>query len=105
MTKVSDFYLSDEIVQLVHTVARLDAKDQERILRIVSLLTLVPVSVQRQTQKMLKELIDRDPSSMLECVASVDEVIEYLEDNILSASDYIGGPESFYCASVSRERN
>ncbi len=105
MAKVRDFYISAEILQLVHTVARLDTKDQERILRIVNLLTLVPASVQRQTQRMLKELIDRDPSSMRDCVASVDEVIEYLEDSVLAAGDYVAGPESFYCASVSRERN
>jgi hypothetical protein len=105
MAKVSNFYISAEVLQLVNTVARLEAKDQERILRIVSLLMLVPVRAQHRTQKMLKELIDRDPSTMRECVASVDEVIEYLEESIIADADYAASAESFYCQPLSRERN
>jgi hypothetical protein len=105
MTEVSDFYISAEVLQLVNTVARLEAKDQERILRIVSLLMLVPASAQRHTQKLLKDLIDRDPSTMLDCVASVDEVIEYLEESVIAGGEYVASPESFYCPPLSRERN
>lgn len=96
MAKVRDLCISGEVLQLVHTVARLESKDQERILRIVSLLTLVPVTVQQRTQKMLKDLIDREPRSMFDCVASVDEVIEYLEDNTVSGGNYLTEPDGFH---------
>lgn len=70
---------SSEIVRLVETVEQLADADQDRILKIVSLLTCVPASVQRNTQRMLKNLLDADPGSILECLEGVDEVIDYLE--------------------------
>jgi hypothetical protein len=97
--------MSEEVLQLVHTVERLGTDDQERILRIVSLLTLVPSAVQRRTQRMLKELIERNPRSMFDCVNGVDEVIEYLEDSILELSDLVSGTDRFFCRPVSRQRN
>jgi hypothetical protein len=105
MSKTSSNAMSEEVLQLVHTVERLGTDDQERILRIVSLLTLVPSAVQRQTQRMLKELIERNPRSMFDCVNGVDEVIEYLEDSILDTPDLISGPDRFFCRPTSRQRN
>lgn len=54
---------------------------------------------------MLKNLIERNPRSMFDCVNAVDEVIEYLEDSILAKTDLISGPDRFYCPPVSRLRN
>lgn len=105
MSKTSTASVSDEVLQLVDTVERLASDDQERILRIVSLLTLVPSPVQQETQRMLKALIDRNPRSMFDCVNGVDEVIEYLEDRVLGASDIFAGRDRFYCSPVSRRQN
>lgn len=98
----------DDIMRLVQTVERLATKDQERILRIVSLLALVPPSVQRTTHRMLKDLLAASPGTMHECVTGVDEVIEYLEDNLLADGDRFGTserPESFGFEAVSARRN
>lgn len=75
--------VSEDVLRLVRTVERLPREDQDKILRIVDLLSLVPLGVQHRTQMMLRELLDRDPASKTECVAGVDDLIEYLEDNVL----------------------
>lgn len=98
----------DDVMRLVKTVERLAAEDQERILRIVSLLTLVPPAVQRKTHQMLKDLLDTAPDTMDECVTGVDEVIEYLEDNLLASNDRMGRAdhaEFFGFQTVSTRRN
>ncbi len=74
---------SKEIVRLVESVEQLTDADQHRIIRIVNLLTRVPASVQRRTQRMLRELLDADPESVVECVEGIDEVIEYLENEAI----------------------
>jgi hypothetical protein len=71
--------MSEDVLRLVRTVERLPLEDQNKILRIVDLLSLVPVFVQERTQRMLRELLDSDPTSKSQCVARVDDVIEYLE--------------------------
>lgn len=80
---LGDTEVSDEVLQLVKTVERLGPADQERILRIVTLLALVPGRVQITTKHMLRRLIDDSPNSVYECV---DQVIEFLEDHILEES-------------------
>ena len=105
MSKSSTVSVSEEVLALVHTVERLAAEDQERILTIVNLLTLVPSAAQQETQRMLKKLIDRNPRSMFDCVNGVDEVIEYLEDCILATSETVTGQDGFFCPRVSRLRN
>jgi hypothetical protein len=80
--------VSEEVLRLVRTVERLPQEDQDKILRIVDLLTLVPVSVQDRTQQMLRELLAREPTSKFECVASIDEVIEYLERNVSMSTEF-----------------
>jgi recombinational DNA repair protein RecR len=95
--------LSEEVLDLVSTVERLAAEDQERILRIVSLLTRVPSAAQQETQRMLKALIDRNPRSMFDCVHGVDEVIEYLENCMVAKR--VTRQDQFYCRPVSRQRN
>jgi mRNA-degrading endonuclease toxin of MazEF toxin-antitoxin module len=71
--------LSNDVLRLVRNVERLPSEDQDKILRLVDLLTLVPVTVQDRTQQMLRELLAREPGTKQECVAGVDEVIAYLE--------------------------
>jgi hypothetical protein len=65
----------------VRTVERLPSEDQDKILRMVDLLTLVPLPVQNRTQRMLRELLERKPDTKRECVAGVDDVLAYLERN------------------------
>jgi hypothetical protein len=77
--------VSDDVLRLVRTVERLPVADQDKILRMVDLLTLVPLPVQHRTQRMLRELLERAPDTKRECVAGVDDVLAYLESNITSA--------------------
>ena len=85
---------SEDVLKLVQTVERLPPEDQDKILHIVDLLSLVPINVQDRTQRMLRELLESGPTSKDECVAGVDDVIEYLEHNVALAADYHG---SFAC--------
>ena len=73
--------LSEDVLRLVRTVEALPAEDQDKILRMVDLLTLVPLPVQHRTQRMLRELLERQPNTKRECVAGVDDVLAYLERN------------------------
>jgi hypothetical protein len=82
--------VSEDVLRLVRTVERLPREDQDKILRIVDLLSLVPIAVQDRTQSMLRELLSRRPESKHECVAGVDDVIDYLERNVSLASQYRG---------------
>lgn len=77
--------LSEDVLRLVHTVERLPSEDQDKILRMVDLLTLVPLPVQNRTQRMLRELLERRPDTKSECVAGVDDVLAYLERNATGA--------------------
>ena len=77
-----DRKITQGVRELVETVGRLDADDQERILRIVTLLALVPRSVQAHTQKMLRELLASNPATASDCIEQVDELIDFLEENI-----------------------
>lgn len=72
---------SEDVLRLVQTVERLPPEDQDKILHIVDLLSLVPIHVQERTQRMLRALLESDPSSKDECVAGVDDLIQYLEDH------------------------
>lgn len=74
--------ISRDVMRLVRTVEKLPLEDQDKIMRIVDLLSLVPLDVQHRTQSMLRTLLDSEPGSKRECVAGVDEVISYLESNI-----------------------
>jgi hypothetical protein len=73
--------VSEDVLRLVRTVERLPSEDQDKILRMVDLLTLVPLQVQNRTQRMLRELLERQPDTKSECVAGVDDVLAYLESN------------------------
>lgn len=75
---------STEVVRLVESVEQLADADQHRILKLVSLLARVPPPVQRTTQHMLRSLIDTDPDSIEECEEGLDEVIEYLENEVIA---------------------
>ncbi|HUL82449.1 MAG TPA: hypothetical protein VL131_09905 [Gammaproteobacteria bacterium] len=87
--------VSEDVLRLVRTVERLPREDQEKILRIVDLLSLVPIRVQDKTQQMLRELLARDPASKNECVAGVDDVIRYLESNVSMSVEFRGMTSSF----------
>lgn len=80
--------VSKDVLRLVRTVERLPREDQDKILRLVDLLSLVPLSVQNRTQRMLRDLLDSDPISKKECVAGVDDLIEYLERNVVIPPAY-----------------
>ena len=95
---------SEDVLRLVQTVERLPLEDQEKILRIVDLLSLVPVAVQDRTQRMLRDLLESDPESKSECVAGVDDVIEYLEYNVELAAEYRGILNQFDYPLASRQR-
>ena len=73
--------VSEDVLRLVRTVERLPREDQDKILRIVDLLSLVPISVQDKTQQMLRDLLAHGLASKRECVAGVNNVIAYLERN------------------------
>jgi len=96
---------SDVVTRLIRTVERLTEEDQGRIFRIVDLLTIASRTVQRRTYRMLKELLDTKPDSIFECTAGVDEVIEYLEDNVISAGEYLNGHSQADNQLTSRQRN
>jgi hypothetical protein len=85
-TEVIDMSVSEDVLRLVRTVERLPSEDQDKILRMVDLLTLVPIRVQHKTQRMLRELLERQPDTKGECVAGVDDVLDYLERNAEAAS-------------------
>lgn len=94
--------VSEDVLRLVRTVERLPREDQEKILRIVDLLSLVPLRVQDKTQQMLRELLARDPASKNECVAGVDDVIRYLESNVAMSCEFRGLLTSFDSAESKR---
>jgi hypothetical protein len=73
---------SDDIGRLVGTVQRLPREDQQRILRLVELLSRAPAGAQRKTQQRLRELVGSDPDSHSLCIARVDELIEDLERSV-----------------------
>ena len=77
--------VSEDVLRLVRTVERLPSEDQDKILRMVDLLTLVPLQVQHRTQRMLRELLERQPDTKSACVAGVDDVLAYLERNATMA--------------------
>ena len=78
---------TDEILKLVRTVAGLPRDDQNRFLRLVDLLCLAPVSVQKHSHERLRELLDANPQSKLECVDGIDDLIDYLERSVAGAED------------------
>lgn len=83
--------VSEDVLRLVRTVERLPSEDQDKILRMVSLLTLVPVTVQHRTQRMLRELLERDPHTKRECVAGVDDMLAYLESHVTALPHGVRG--------------
>jgi SOS response regulatory protein OraA/RecX len=80
--------VSEDVLRLVRTVERLPREDQDKILRIVDLLSLVPIGVQDRTQQMLRELLASEPASKHECVAGIDDVIEYLERHASISAEF-----------------
>jgi CHASE1-domain containing sensor protein len=96
--------VSDDVLRLVRTVERLPSEDQDKILRMVDLLTLVPLTVQHRTQRMLRELLERQPNTKRECVARVDDVLAYLESNAASATQRSESVTRLEFAAVGRIR-
>jgi hypothetical protein len=77
--------VSDDVWRLVRKVERLPSDDQEKIIRMVGLLPLVPLAVQDRTQRLLRELLEQQPTTRRECVARVDDLLDYLERNAIPA--------------------
>ena len=82
--------VSKDVLRLVQTVERLPMEDQDKILRLVDLLSRVPPTVQEHTQKMLRALLASDPVSKRECVAGIDDLIAYLERHASTGVDRRG---------------
>jgi hypothetical protein len=80
--------VSDEVLRVVRKVERLPREDQDKILKMVDLLTLVPVDVRDESQRMLRELLAREPSTKSECVAGINDVIAYLERNVTPSASH-----------------
>jgi len=78
---------ADEILKLVRTVAGLPREDQYRMLRLVDLLSLAPYSVQQRSHERLRELLDANPQSKLECVDGIDDLIDFLERAVTGSED------------------
>jgi hypothetical protein len=78
--------VSEDVLRVVHKVERLPREDQDKILKMVDLLTLVPMTVRDESQRMLRELLARDPMTRSECVAGLDDVIAYLEGHVPRAA-------------------
>lgn len=83
--------VSEDVLRLVRTVERLPMEDQDKILRLVDLLSLVPPAIQERTQQMLRSLLASDPASKSECVAGVDDLIDYLERHAAAAQGHRAG--------------
>lgn len=96
--------VSEDVLRLVRTVERLPSEDQDKILRMVDLLTLVPLQVQNRTQRMLRELLERQPHTKRECVAGVDDVLAYLERNAAMGSQTRSSVTNFEYAGVAKIR-
>ncbi|HUQ50589.1 MAG TPA: hypothetical protein VM692_00120 [Gammaproteobacteria bacterium] len=88
----------------MRTVERLPSEDQDKILRMVDLLTLVPLTVQNRTQRMLRELLEQQPNTKRECVARVDDVLAYLERNAASSGQQRDSVTRFDFAATERVR-
>lgn len=82
--------VSEDVLRLVRTVECLPTEDQDKILRMVDLLTLVPPTVQHRTQRMLRDLLASHPGTKREAVAGVDDVIAFLERNATRTTDKRG---------------
>jgi hypothetical protein len=82
--------VSEDVLRLVRTVERLPMEDQDKILRLVNLLSLVPPTVQEHTQQMLRALLASGPASKSECIAGVDDLIEYLERHASAGAERRG---------------
>lgn len=96
--------VSEDVLRLVHTVERLPSEDQDKILRMVDLLTLVPLPVQNRTQRMLRDLLERQPDTKRECVAGVDDVLAYLERNAAMSSRTRSSVTHFEYAAIGKVR-
>lgn len=82
ITIAIDRKITQSVLELVETVGRLETDDQERILRIVTLLALAPRRVQARSQKMLRQLLASKPATASDCIEQVDELIDFLEEHI-----------------------
>ena len=96
--------VSQDVLRLVRTVECLPSEDKDKILRMVDLLTLVPVQVQYRTQRMLRELLERQPDTKRECVAGVDDVLAYLERNAAASARVTGSATRIELGAISKLR-
>jgi hypothetical protein len=96
--------VSEDVLRLVRTVERLPSEDQDKILRMVDLLTLVPLSVQHRTQRMLRDLLARRPDTKGECVAGVDDLIAFLERHAATSATHRSTITRFDSVSTDKTR-
>ena len=78
---------SDYSADLVLVVDRLSTQDQARIIRLITLLGIAPAWLRDRTQRMLRDLIARQPQMQTDCLAHIDAIItraeRELEQNLL----------------------
>jgi len=79
---------TDAILKLVRTFMGLPRDDQNRLLRLIDMLSMAPLAAQQRGHELLRELIDSNPQSKLECVDGIEELIEYLERSVANADDH-----------------
>ena len=70
------------VPRLLNSITRLPHRDQDLFLELVSLLSRAAPEVQAQARRMISDVLETRPRSRLECVARVDDVIEYLETSL-----------------------
>ena len=73
---------SNTVLNLVRTVGRLPVEDQDKILRVVSLISHAPTTAQNHSKRMLKALVSEEPESRLDCVTELEDIISYLEASL-----------------------
>jgi hypothetical protein len=78
---------SDDSANLMIAVDRLSTQDQARIIRLITLLGIAPAWLRDRTQRMLRDLIARQPQMQIDCLAHIDAIItraeRELEQNLL----------------------
>jgi hypothetical protein len=69
----------DNSADLMLVVDRLSTQDQARIIRLITLLGIAPSWLRDRTQRMLRDLIAREPLMQTDCLARIDAIITRAE--------------------------
>jgi hypothetical protein len=72
-------FVSEETADLLVIVERLSTQDQRRIVRLIHLLAQAPDALRQQAQRMLRDLIAREPETRADCLGEIDRIIARVE--------------------------